>query len=75
MHYRSLKAEDASLGPIRLAKANVTTPFEFVFTAIVNGIEMAQTEIKRWYMAENVKRVEVRENGLRAALFIPAGIS
>lgn len=35
---------------------------------------LASTLVERWYIAPGVQRVDVREKGVRATLFIPPGI-
>lgn len=35
---------------------------------------LASTLVERWYIAPGVQRIDVREKGVRATLFIPPGI-
>ncbi len=71
----------------RLMKKNVATPFRMnlhvlnghVTPETQNDVErkesLAETKIERWYLAEGVTRIPVREGRLRGTLFIPKGAS
>lgn len=64
---------------VRLRKLNVCTPM-LMDISVHSGHEgfrdkapLASVLTERWYMAPGVKRIEIRENGVRGTLFIPPG--
>ena len=80
----SMRPEPSQPITIRLMKRDVTTPYLVSLTVLDGHLPweqlfdqscqpLAETTIKRTYMAENVRREEVREGNVRGALFIPPG--
>lgn len=70
------------LFPSRLRKRNVCSPLLVNFS-VYSGhhvedfrkrAPLASTLVERWYIAPGVQRIDVREKGVRATLFIPPGI-
>ncbi|XP_051805779.1 acyl-coenzyme A thioesterase 1-like [Acanthochromis polyacanthus] len=64
---------------LRLRKLNVCSPM-LVNISVHSGHEgfrdqtpLASVLIERWYMAPGVKRIDVRERGLKGTLFLPPG--
>ncbi|XP_013404572.1 acyl-coenzyme A amino acid N-acyltransferase 1 isoform X2 [Lingula anatina] len=69
---------------LRLMKKDVTTPYN-VHISLLSGhidpyspnnnvqVPVAEANIERLYMADNVERIPVREGALRGALFVPKG--
>jgi len=83
----SQKQEPGQKPGRRLVKQNVTTPLVTDFytleglmdpneglQSINSGHWLAHASCDRWYMADGVKRIEVRDGRLVGTLFIPAGI-
>lgn len=71
-----------SLFLARLRKFDVCSPLLVSFS-VYSGhhardfkelAPLASTLVERWYIAPGVQRIDVRENGVRATLFIPPGI-
>ncbi|XP_068172057.1 peroxisomal succinyl-coenzyme A thioesterase-like isoform X2 [Antennarius striatus] len=66
---------------LRLRKNNVETPFVTLVSLLEGHVspiegqitELAVTTIERWYMAPGVRRIEIRQHGLVATLFLPPG--
>ena len=79
----SMKQEPDQKAGLRLVKLDVTTPFVTsvsVYDGHVDDLDelieqtpLASTIINRWYLANNVERVEVRDDGLKGTFFIPKG--
>ncbi|XP_066488239.1 acyl-coenzyme A thioesterase 1-like [Tiliqua scincoides] len=61
----------------RLAKRNVRTPFRVAYEVYegrgVAGQLLDTCTCERWFLAEGVQRIPVREGRLRATLFLPPG--
>ncbi|XP_015268348.1 PREDICTED: acyl-coenzyme A thioesterase 1-like [Gekko japonicus] len=61
----------------RLAKRNVLTPFYVTYEVYeghgVSGQLLGRCISERWFLAEGVERIPVREGRLKATLFLPAG--
>ncbi|XP_047431803.1 peroxisomal succinyl-coenzyme A thioesterase-like isoform X2 [Mugil cephalus] len=75
----SLRPVPGSRKGLRLRKMNVCAPM-LVTISVYMGHEgfrdqrpLASTLTERWYMAPGVKRVVVKERGVRGTLFIPPG--
>lgn len=74
---------------LRLAKKDVTKPYSiqlncfdghlspkdgFVNSLARNSLQpIVSSSLERWYMAEGVKRIPVREGRIRGTLFLPPG--
>ena len=78
----SLQPEPGSRPGIRLRKKDVTQPHSITLSIIAGHVDanhsshhksdiLAQTEVKRCYMWEDVLRVPVRHGRIRGTLFIP----
>lgn len=60
---------------------NVQVPMVFTFTVYKghqsegfgNLAPLAAVEVERWYMAPGIQRIDVTEDGLSAAIFLPSG--
>lgn len=70
------------LFPYRLRKRNVCRP-QLVNFSVYGGhhigdfrkcAPLASAPVERWYIGPGVQRIDVREGGVRATLFIPPGI-
>lgn len=63
----------------RLAKRNVLTPFHVTYEVSeghrLDGQLLARAVSERWFLAEGVKRIPVRDGRLKATLFLPPGES
>ncbi|XP_013404605.1 acyl-coenzyme A amino acid N-acyltransferase 1 isoform X1 [Lingula anatina] len=83
--YWSMIPEPGQRNGLRLMKKDVTTPYN-VHISLLSGhidpyspnnskvqVPVAETNIERLYMADNVERIPVREGALRGALFVPKG--
>ncbi|TNN50971.1 Acyl-coenzyme A thioesterase 4 [Liparis tanakae] len=66
---------------LRLRKKDVCVP-QLVNISVYGGhveegfgerVPLASTLTERWHMAPGVRRVEIREKGVRGTLFIPPG--
>ncbi|XP_013404608.1 acyl-coenzyme A thioesterase 4 isoform X2 [Lingula anatina] len=81
--YWSMIPEPGQRDGLRLMKKDVTTPYN-VHISLLSGhidpyspnsgkvkVPVAETNIERLYMADNVERIPVREGALRGALFVP----
>ena len=81
--FRSVQPQLGSRSGIRLRKKDVTQPHSFTLSVIPGHVDtnhsshhnkpgiLAQTEVKRCYMWEDVLRVPVRHGRIRGTLFIP----
>ena len=69
---------------LRLMKKDVTKPYTIQLNcfeghlAPEDGLDsllkpLTSTTIQKWYMAETIKRIAVREGRVRGTLFIPPG--
>ena len=74
---------------LRLAKKDVTKPYSiqlncfdghvspkdgFVNSLARNSLQLiVSSSLEKWYMAEGVKRIPVREGRIRGTLFLPPG--
>ena len=68
---------------VRLTKLNASTPFETSLAVYEGHAEdmntllaqrpLTTTVINRWYLADNVQRTEITEDGLHGTFFIPKG--
>uniref|UniRef100_A0A665UG70 Acyl-CoA thioesterase 15 n=1 Tax=Echeneis naucrates TaxID=173247 RepID=A0A665UG70_ECHNA len=75
----SMRPVPGSRPGLRLRKRDITSPL-LVNISVYSGHEgfrdqepLASVVTERWYMAPGVKRVEVKEQGIRGTLFIPPG--
>ncbi|XP_056223405.1 peroxisomal succinyl-coenzyme A thioesterase-like isoform X2 [Seriola aureovittata] len=75
----SMRPVPGSRRGLRLRKMNVCTPM-LVDISVYSGHEgfgdrapLASVLTERWYMAPGVKRIEIKEKGVRGTLFIPPG--
>uniref|UniRef100_UPI0037E75387 peroxisomal succinyl-coenzyme A thioesterase-like n=1 Tax=Semicossyphus pulcher TaxID=241346 RepID=UPI0037E75387 len=77
----SMCPEPGSRTGLRLRKRNVTSPL-LVHISVYSGHvtegfrkqpPLASVLTERWYMAPGVKRIDIREKGVRGTLFIPPG--
>lgn len=70
----------------RLIKSDARTPFEFDISVYRDHITwdcmwndhvqpIAQEKLVRWYMAPNVRRIEIEEGQIRGTLFLPSVLS
>lgn len=67
--------------PVRLRKLNVCIPQPVnisVYSGHVGGCfreqdSLASVLTERWYMAPGVRRINIKEKGVRGTLFIPHG--
>lgn len=65
----------------RFTKRNVCSPLLVNFSVYSSHhvgdfrelAPLASTLVERWYIAPGVQRIDVREKGVRATLFIPPG--
>ena len=77
----SMKPAPGQRKGIRLMKSDVTKPYNIVLNCFDDHVTPNESSLKplssvtfqKWYMAEGVKRIPVREGRIRGALFIPAG--
>ena len=77
----SMKPAPGQMKGLRLMKSDVTKPYEVevkCFDGHVAPREKSQkplssTTFQKWYMADGVKRIPVREGRVRGVLFIPLG--
>ena len=81
--FRSIQPQLGSRSGIRLRKKDVTQPHSFTLSVIPGHVDanhsshhnkpgiLAQTDVKRCYMWEDVLRVPVRHGRVRGTLFIP----
>ena len=77
----SMKPAPGQRKGIRLMKSDVTKPYNIVLSCFDDHVTPSESPLKRlsratfqkWYMAEGVKRIPVREGRIRGTLFIPAG--
>ena len=77
----SMKPTPGQRKGIRLMKSDVTKPYNIVLNCFNDHVTPNESSLKplssvifqKWYMAEGVKRIPVREGRIRGALFIPPG--
>ncbi|XP_030004192.1 peroxisomal succinyl-coenzyme A thioesterase-like [Sphaeramia orbicularis] len=77
----SLRPVPGSRQGLRLRKMNVCTPMlvnisvhcGHLVEAFRDQTPLASVLTERWYMAPGVKRIDIRERGMRGTLFIPPG--
>ncbi|XP_068442627.1 peroxisomal succinyl-coenzyme A thioesterase-like isoform X3 [Clinocottus analis] len=77
----SMRPVPGSREGLRLRKRNVCSP-QLVNISVHSGhveegfgerVPLASTLAERWYLGPGVRRVEIREKGVRGTLFIPPG--
>ncbi|XP_028972931.2 bile acid-CoA:amino acid N-acyltransferase-like isoform X2 [Esox lucius] len=77
----SMQPVPGSRTGLRLRKMNVLTPM-VVHISVYSGhvtegfskqSPLATVDIERWYLAPGVRRIDIRENGVKGTLFIPPG--
>ncbi|XP_034145926.1 peroxisomal succinyl-coenzyme A thioesterase-like isoform X2 [Esox lucius] len=77
----SMQPVPGSRPGLRLRKMNVLTPM-VVHISVYSGhvtegfskqSPLATVDIERWYLAPGVRRIDIRENGVKGTLFIPPG--
>ena len=77
----SMKPAPGQRKGIRLMKLDVTEPFNVALKCFDGHITPQQSSLQplssgtfqKWYMADGVKRIPVREGRIRGTLFIPPG--
>ena len=77
----SMKPAPGQRKGIRLMKSDVTKPYNIVLNCFDNHVTPSVSSLKllkrvtfqKWYIAEGVKRIPVREGRIRGTLFIPPG--
>ena len=77
----SMKPAPGQRKGIRLMKSDVTKPYNIVLNCFDGHITpqesyskpLSSKTFQKWYMADGVKRIPVREGRIRGALFIPPG--
>ena len=77
----SMKPASGQRKGIRLMKSDVTKPYNIVLNCFDGHITpqesyskpLSSKTFQKWYMADGVKRIPVREGRIRGALFIPPG--
>ena len=77
----SMKPAPGQRKGIRLMKSDVTKPYNIVLNCFNDHVipnesslqPLSRVTFEKWYMAEGVKRIPVREGRIRGALFIPPG--
>ncbi|XP_078367149.1 bile acid-CoA:amino acid N-acyltransferase-like [Oculina patagonica] len=77
----SMKPAPGQRKGIRLMKSDVTKPYNVELKCFDDHISPNETPsqllsnvtFQKWYMADGVKRIPVREGRIRGTLFIPAG--
>ena len=75
----SMKPAPGQRKGIRLMKSDVTKPYNIVLNCFNDHVipnesslqPLSSVTFQKWYMAEGVKRIPVREGRIRGALFIP----
>lgn len=77
----SMKQDPGQKPGLRLLKRTTTTPLTTVLEVydghcddvmrLIEESPLANTVINRWYLAKHVKRLEVREHGIKGTFFIP----
>ena len=78
----SMKPAPGQRKGIRLMKSDVTKPYNIVLNCFNDHVTPNESSLKplssvifqKWYMAEGVKRIPVREGRIRGTLFIPPGV-
>ena len=77
----SMKPAPGQRKGIRLMKSDVTKPYNIVLNCFDDHVTPSKPSLKplssltfqKWYMAEGVKRIPVREGRIRGTLFLPPG--
>ena len=77
----SMKPAPGQRKGIRLMKSDVTKPYDIVLNCFDDHVTPSESSLQplssvtfqKWYMAEGVKRIPVREGRIRGTLFLPAG--
>jgi len=77
----SMKLAPGQRKGTRLMKSDVTKPYNIVLNCFDDHVTPNESSLKvvssvtfqKWYMAEGVKRIPVREGRIRGTLFIPPG--
>ena len=77
----SMKPAPGQRKGIRLMKSDVTKPYNIVLNSFDDHVTPKESSLQplssvtfqKWYMAEGVKRIPVREGRIRGTLFIPPG--
>ena len=77
----SMKPANGQRKGIRLFKRDVTKPYNIVLNCFDGHVTphetsprpLSSTIFQKWYMADGVKRIPVREGRIRGVLFIPPG--
>ena len=77
----SMKPAPGERKGIRLMNSDVTKPYNIVLNCFDDHVTPSKSSLKplssvsfqKWYMAEGVKRIPVREGRIRGTLFIPPG--
>ena len=77
----SMKPAPGQRKGIRLIKRDVTCPYNIVVNCFDGHVTPKETSQKplssgtfqKWYMADGVKRIPVREGRIRGTLFLPPG--
>ena len=77
----SMKPAPGQRKGIRLKKSDVTKPYNIILNCFDDHVNPNESSLKplssltfqKWYMAEGVKRIPVREGRIRGTLFLPPG--
>jgi len=77
----SMKPAPGQRKGTRLMKSDVTKPYNIVLNCFDDHVTPNESSLKavssetfqKWFMAEGVKRIPVREGRIRGTLFIPPG--
>uniref|UniRef100_A0A3Q2XFI7 Acyl-CoA thioesterase 15 n=1 Tax=Hippocampus comes TaxID=109280 RepID=A0A3Q2XFI7_HIPCM len=77
----SMRPVPGSRTGLRLRKRNVCTPMLFTISVYGGHVShdfssrrpLAEELTERWYMAPGVRRLELKDRGVRGTLFIPSG--
>ena len=77
----SMKPAPGQRKGTRLMKSDVTKPYNIVLNCFDGHVipnesslqPLSSVTFQKWFLAEGVKRIPVREGRIRGALFLPAG--
>ena len=77
----SMKPAPGQRKGIRLKKSDVSKPYNIVLNCFDDHVTLNESSLQplsnvtfqKWYMAERVKRIPVREGRIRGTLFLPPG--
>ncbi|XP_077565678.1 peroxisomal succinyl-coenzyme A thioesterase-like isoform X3 [Stigmatopora nigra] len=77
----SMRAVPGSRPGLRLRKRNVLGPMLFTVSVLAGHVgpdfgerlPLARQLVERWYLAPGVRRLELKDRGVRGTLFLPSG--